>query len=175
MVNISISPREASIDVQNVDYVCKSTYPHYQNNVGTSDMIMSDARRVIQWHPHQGVCDNMLSVTLEQKVTSSIPRMKLVFGMQPVETTQQHQLVSSSSIHDDARVWIVLYARVPPQTNIVDAGQVPLSICVYENDRVDQWAFGTFTYQQKQEQGYAGTNSGLAGDYNFLLGLFKKG
>ncbi|KAI8149149.1 hypothetical protein BJV82DRAFT_708966 [Fennellomyces sp. T-0311] len=155
------APNEIAI-ADTYDYVCKSSYPQYQNDVmpaTSSDMMMPDVRRVVQWHPHQGVCDNTLSVTLEQKITSSVPRMKLVFGMQPVETSQQHQVVPSSNLNDDAKMWIILYARVPPQTNIVDAGQVPLSICVYENDRVDQWAFGTFTYQQKQQdqqQDYTG-------------------
>ena len=137
-------------------------------------------RRVIQWNPHQGLCGNTMTVIIEQQKVSHVPQMKLVFGMHPVETTQQHQIISttSSSIsspslsdhhdHQDGRggdkIWITLIAKVPPQqpgNTIVDAGQVPLSICVYENDRVDQWAFGTFTYdsihhphQQQQQQQY---------------------
>ena len=146
------------------------------------DMLMvPPARRVIQWHPQQGSSDDMLSVTLEQKMTRVPPLMKLMFGMTTVETTQQQQWVPSSLEENDGepRLWITLCARVPPPSATMqqlDAGQVPLSIAIYDdndnNQPPQQWAFGTFTYLVKDSSptstnSATANTSGFAG--NFML------
>lgn len=136
------------------------------------DMLMAPpARRVIQWHPQQGSSDDMLSVTLEQKMTRVPPTMKLMFGMTTVETTQQQQWVPSSFEDNDGepRLWITLCARVPPPSasmQQLDAGQVPLSIAIYDDNdnhqQPQQWAFGTFTYLVKDSSPTSTTSATAA-------------
>jgi hypothetical protein len=96
-----------------------------------------EAPRVLECGPNEGQAGTTVRVVLQ--TFPSNPTLKLAFGGLVVDTKQL----------DNAN-FTNLAAIVPNPTHTLNnASQIPISVCVYENDAVhNSWVIGEFTYTE---------------------------
>jgi hypothetical protein len=140
--NFELRPKQSNTDYQKLaqGYIHTHT-PHSGDHSDVSVMTSTDRKeeppRVLECGPIEGPPGTTVRVVLQTFPTN--PALKLAFGGLVVDTKQL----------DNAN-FTTLAAIVPNATHTLNnASQMPISVCVYENDAVhNSWVIGDFTYTE---------------------------
>ncbi|KAI8577174.1 hypothetical protein K450DRAFT_253214 [Umbelopsis ramanniana AG] len=143
--NFELRPKQSNTDYQKLaaqGYIhTPHTDDHHSDNSNMAADRKDEGPRVLECGPSEGPAGTTVRVVLQ--TFPSNPALKLAFGGLVVDTKQ----LDNANFTNLAAI-----VPMPNQTHSVNnAPQIPISVCVYENDAVhNSWVIGEFTYSEGQ-------------------------
>lgn len=139
--NFELRPKQSNTDYQKLaaqGYIHTPDDHHSDNSNMAADR-KDEGPRVLECGPSEGPEGTTVRVVLQ--AFPSNPALKLAFGGLVVDTKQ----LNNANFTNLAAI-----VPMPNQTHTVNnAAQIPISVCVYENDAVhNSWVIGEFTYTE---------------------------
>jgi hypothetical protein len=142
--NFELRPKQSNTDYQKLaaqGYIhtpTSNTDDHHSDNSNMADR-KDEGPRVLECGPSEGPAGTTVRVVLQ--TFPSNPALKLAFGGLVVDTKQMDNANFTN---------LAAIVPMPNQTHSVNnAPQIPISVCVYENDAVhNSWIIGEFTYTE---------------------------